>query len=100
MSLNLGLLSVELPGIEPATKIALNCGNSRIDYPKRREMACGYANSVDGINTPTDPIECLRFPAAISFIADLACSDSPRVTGIEEAGSNGGVPGPTTPTRP
>ena len=37
MSLNLGLLSVELPGIEPATENDLTCGNACFDYAKRRE---------------------------------------------------------------
>jgi hypothetical protein len=45
---------VELPGIEPGPKIRLNSGNA--DLPtrndaKRREMTCGYAEGVDGINT-------------------------------------------------
>jgi hypothetical protein len=29
--------SVELPGIEPATETALNCGNADSDYAKTRE---------------------------------------------------------------
>jgi hypothetical protein len=46
---------VELPGIEPGPKIRLNSGNA--DLPtrndaKRREMTCGYAEGVDGINIP------------------------------------------------
>ena len=28
---------VELPGIEPVTKIALSCGNAELEYAKRRE---------------------------------------------------------------
>src|SRR6478609_4618274 len=45
---------VELPGIEPATEIALSCGNAEFDdakQRKQREMTCGYAKGVDGINT-------------------------------------------------
>ena len=34
MSLNLGLLSVELPGIEPAAGIGVTCGNIEIDDAK------------------------------------------------------------------
>lgn len=34
MSLNLGLLSVELPGIEPSAGIALTCVNTESDYAK------------------------------------------------------------------
>ena len=46
---------VELPGIEPATKIALSCGNAGTErktrkYVKRRKTTCGYAKGVDGIN--------------------------------------------------
>ena len=47
--------SVELPGIETGTKVALTCGNGQSDdakYAKRRENTCGDAESVDGINTP------------------------------------------------
>jgi hypothetical protein len=31
--------SVELPGIEPAAKWDMACGNAEFDYPKRRESA-------------------------------------------------------------
>jgi hypothetical protein len=41
---------VELPGIEPGAKIALSWENAESDYANRREMTCGYAKSVDGIN--------------------------------------------------
>jgi hypothetical protein len=44
-------LKVELLGIEPAAKTSLNCGNAEFYYAKRREMTCGYADSVDGINS-------------------------------------------------
>jgi hypothetical protein len=30
-------ISVELPGIEPGSKISSNCGNTGFDYAKRRE---------------------------------------------------------------
>ena len=43
---------LELPGIEPATKIALICTNDEFDNAKVREMNCGNAEGVDGINTP------------------------------------------------
>jgi hypothetical protein len=72
---------VELPGIEPATEIALTCESARFQYAKRREnkacrksgspgatcsvsaafsvhdakvreTTCGYAKGVDGVNTP------------------------------------------------
>jgi hypothetical protein len=42
---------VELPGIEPATEMALTCGNVGNDYAKQREMTWGYAKGVDGVNT-------------------------------------------------
>ena len=46
--------SMELPGIEPAPKMTLTCGmlksTTRTDA-KVREMTCGYAKGVDGINT-------------------------------------------------
>jgi hypothetical protein len=45
------VLSVELPGIEPVAKCALTCGNVEVDYAKRRQTTCGYAGSVDGINS-------------------------------------------------
>ena len=37
MSLNLGLLSVELPGIEPATEIVATCEYVGFWYAKLRE---------------------------------------------------------------
>ena len=43
--------SVELPGIEPAPKMAVTCGNAGLGYAKVREMTCGYAKRVDDINT-------------------------------------------------
>jgi hypothetical protein len=43
---------VELPGIEPATKIVLTCGNAESDDAKRREKTCRDAKGVDGVNTP------------------------------------------------
>ncbi len=43
--------SVELPGIEPATEIPLTWTNTESKYAKRREMTCGYASGVDGINS-------------------------------------------------
>jgi hypothetical protein len=42
---------VELPGIEPATEIALTWVDVEFDYAKRRETTCGYAKGVDGVNT-------------------------------------------------
>ena len=45
---------MELPGIEPDTKIALTSGNAGSEYAKRRESTqktCGYAKGVDCINT-------------------------------------------------
>ena len=42
----LAVLSVELPGIEPAPKNGLTCGNANVDYAKvakLRETTCGYA---------------------------------------------------------
>src|SRR5258708_39437822 len=41
--------SVELPGIETGTKVALTCGNGQSDdakYAKRRENTCGDAESL------------------------------------------------------
>jgi len=35
-------LPVELPGIEPASKIALTCGNAVTEYAKRRESTGKY----------------------------------------------------------
>jgi len=49
-SLLTSTFSVELPGIEPGSKIDLSWDNSGIDDAKRREMTCGYAEGVDGIN--------------------------------------------------
>jgi hypothetical protein len=56
---------VELPGIEPGVKIALNCEDAGLAYAKRRQTTCGYAGGVDGINKvdtailfPTDGIAC------------------------------------------
>jgi hypothetical protein len=46
---------VELPGIEPALKSALNCRNAEFERAKRRESTrkyLSYAKGVDGINTP------------------------------------------------
>jgi hypothetical protein len=46
--------SVELPGIEPVLKIALNWENASFDTRndmKQRGMTCGYTTGVDGINT-------------------------------------------------
>jgi hypothetical protein len=34
--------SVELPGIEPAPKIAVSCGNTEFDYAKRRKTTQKY----------------------------------------------------------
>ena len=34
---------VELPGIEPATEIALSCGNAEAGYAKRRESTRNVA---------------------------------------------------------
>ena len=45
-----GLPWVELPGIEPAPEIAMTCGNAEHDYARRREITCGNAARVDGIN--------------------------------------------------
>jgi hypothetical protein len=44
-------LPLELPGIEPALEMVVNCGNVEFNYAKRRQMTCGYAESVDGINS-------------------------------------------------
>ena len=41
------LLSVEPPGIEPATEIALNCDDTELDYAKRRESS----RNVIGLST-------------------------------------------------
>jgi hypothetical protein len=46
------IFSVELPGIEPVPKNSLTCGNTGFDDSKRRRVTCGYAEGVDGINTP------------------------------------------------
>jgi hypothetical protein len=46
---------VELPGIEPALKSALNCRNAEFERAKRRESTrkyLSYAKGVDGITTP------------------------------------------------
>lgn len=50
------IFSVELPGIEPSSEISLNWGNSGIDDAKRRDMTCGYAEAVDGINADRWPV--------------------------------------------
>jgi hypothetical protein len=45
---------VELPGIEPAAKGFVTCGNAELttrNDAKRREMTCRYAERVDAINT-------------------------------------------------
>jgi hypothetical protein len=47
---------VELPGIEPGSKIRLTCGSDEIEYAKRRETTCGYAEAVDGINADRWPV--------------------------------------------
>jgi hypothetical protein len=51
-------LSVELPGIEPFQEIALTCGNAGFEYAKRRELTCGYAEPVDGINRVAPQRDC------------------------------------------
>src|SRR5271166_3727643 len=48
--------SVELPGIEPATKNGVTCGNAEFDYAKRRETTCGYTGGVDGVNRSEGPL--------------------------------------------
>ena len=47
------IFPVELPGIEPATKVALTCGNTvpaTRNYAKLREMTWGDAKGVDDVN--------------------------------------------------
>ena len=56
---------VELPGIEPGTKIVLTCRDAEIDYAndaKIREKTCVYAKGVDGVNTTRATLH--RFAAA------------------------------------
>jgi hypothetical protein len=36
------ILAVELPGIEPAPKMVVTCGNAEFDYPKVRETTRKY----------------------------------------------------------
>ena len=50
---------VELPGIEPAPEIVLSCENTRFADAKRREMTCGYAECVDGINSTSQSLPML-----------------------------------------
>jgi hypothetical protein len=42
--------SVELPGIEPGSKIDLSCVNAGINDAKVRETTRRYSEDVDGIN--------------------------------------------------
>jgi hypothetical protein len=42
--------SVELPGIEPAPKMVMSCGNGKYSDAKVPETTCAYAGGVDGID--------------------------------------------------
>jgi hypothetical protein len=69
---------VELPGIEPGPKIALNWENSGIYDAKVRESACGYAKGVDGINRSTTSMALLsqelrEFEPDVSHLLTTAC---------------------------
>ena len=44
---------VELPGIEPDPINDMTCGNTGLDYAKRRETTCGNASGVDAVNRHT-----------------------------------------------
>ena len=57
---------MELPGIEPVTKIGLTCSMPKLTtrkYAKRREMTWEYAKGVDGINTarPSRSLPAIAF---------------------------------------
>jgi len=54
----------------------VNCEDDGIEYAKRRQMTCGSADRVDGINMHT-PL------AAIVGAADDTCSISVELRGLE-----------------
>jgi len=62
---------VELPGIETALDMAMSCGNVEFNYAKRREKTCGYAESVDGINSTP---QSLSVPKTMLALATLHTS--------------------------
>ena len=63
--------SVEPPGIEPAPKMVVSCGNVEFDYAKVRETTCGYPEGVDGINTArplSRTVTAQRYPAGAQAV--------------------------------
>jgi hypothetical protein len=77
---------VELPGIEPVAKMALSWENTGFDDAKRHEITsidtCGYAEGVDGINTPLR--HCVSVPLAILLLGAVVLLQCFKYRGLAE----------------